>query len=88
MFTNHIISRAQQRSIMQNDLGLVYEFGTATDEGAILTMKDISEAERQAKELINRLHKLKNVFVAADGDVMITTYRATKNQRRRIVQSN
>ncbi len=39
---------------MPNDLGLVYEFGTTTDQGVILTKNDISEAEREAKDLILR----------------------------------
>ncbi len=74
MLTKHVICRAQQRSIMPNDLGLVYEFGTTTDQGVILTKNDISEAEREAKDLINRLNKLKDVFVAADGRLAIVWF--------------
>jgi hypothetical protein len=87
MFTKHVLTRAQQRSVMQGDLGLVYEFGTMTDRGAVLTQGDIQEAEREAKAIIDRLHKLKNVFVATDGDEMITTFRATKKQLRELVSA-
>ena len=87
MFTQHVLIRAQQRSVMQGDLGLVYEFGTMTDRGAVLTRADIQEAEREAKAFIDRLHKLRNVFVATDGEEMITTFRPTKMQLRELVSA-
>ncbi len=87
MFTQHILRRTQQRSVKESDLGLVFEFGTDTARGTILTKKDILEVEREAKYLVDRLHKMKDVFVAADGADLITTYRATKKQIRRLTGS-
>ena len=80
--TEHISKRCQQRGIKERDLTLVTQFGTETPRGVILTGKDIARVEREAKRLIDRLSRLRNVFVATDEETMITVYRARKQQRR------
>lgn len=82
MLTKHVRSRCQQRGIRETDLDLVAQYGTETSEGVILTRKDIAVVEREFKRLINRLSKLEDVFVATDGEIMKTVFRATKQQRR------
>ena len=81
MLTKHIRTRCQQRGIKEADLALIYVYGTETKKGVILTRKDIAGVEREVKKLINRLSKLQDVFVAMDGETMMTTFRATKKQR-------
>ena len=82
ILTEHIRARCQQRGIKERDLDLIAQFGTETPEGLILTRKNIAEIERQAKRLVHRLSRLQDVFIAADGESMITVYRATRQQRR------
>ncbi|MDE0303568.1 MAG: hypothetical protein OXI87_01600 [Albidovulum sp.] len=83
--TAHALVRCGQRGFREADFDLVSEFGTMTDGGFLLTRKDIMEAERQAKKLLNRLSKLQDAFVptTADGSAAKTIFRATKRQRRR-----
>lgn len=82
MLTQHVVARAQQRGVKESDLPLVCEFGTEVSGGYLMTKKDIEAAERWFRQELDRLSKLQDVFVAADGDDLITTFRATKVQRR------
>ena len=78
--THHAITRCQQRSIKQNDIALVAEYGTPTAGGVLLTAKDILEVER----VLHRLQKLKDTFLATTDDGLVkTVFRATKKQRRK-----
>ena len=72
----------QRKWLKERDLNLIAQYGTETPEGLILTRKDIAEAEREEKRLVNRLSRLQDIFIATDGDTMITAYRATRRQRR------
>ena len=80
--TKHIRIRCQQRGIKEADLDLIVQYGTETSEGVFLTGKDVAEAERELKHLMNRIEKLKGVFVATDGDVGKTAFRPKKQQHR------
>ena len=85
MLTKHIRARCQQRGIKEPDLKLVAQFGTETPKGLILIRKDVAEVEREAKHLVNRLSRLQDVFVATEGKTMKTAFRATRQQRRRLM---
>lgn len=87
MLTKHIRTRCQQRGIKEADLGLIVQYGTETPKGMILTRKDIAVVEREVKKLINSLSKLQDVFVAMDGETMMTAFRATKQQRRTMLRN-
>ena len=87
MLTKHIQTRSQQRGIRQADLDLVSRYGTHTSRGVILTKRDIARFEREFKRRLNRLEKLNGVFVAEDGGTSITVWRATKHQRRSMLES-
>ena len=78
----HIRTRCQQRGIKERDLDLIAQVGTKTRDGLILTRKDISEVERETKRLVCRLSRLQDVFIAKDGETLITAYRAGRRQRR------
>ena len=80
--TKHIHTRCQQRGIKERDLNLIAQFGTETPKGLILTRKNITEVEREAKRLVNRLSRLQDVFVATNGETMKTAFRAKRRQRR------
>ena len=86
MLTKHIRNRCQQRGIKEADLDLIFQYGTETPKGVILTHKDVAVVEREVKNLVNRLSKLQDVFVAMDGETMMTAFRATKQQRRSMLR--
>ena len=82
--TMHAARRCGHRGFRDSDLGLIAEYGTMTDGGFLLTRRDIQEAERLCKRLIDRLSKLQDAFVptSADGNTAKTVFRATRRQRR------
>ena len=80
--SQHIRTRCQQRGIPEDGPDLIAYFGTDTSNGVILTGKDISDAEREMKRIMNRLSKLKDVFIPIDGTTMKTAYRVNRRQRR------
>lgn len=83
--TNHAMVRCGQRGFRITDIDLIVRFGTMTDEGVLLTKKDIMEAERQVKDVLKRLSKLEGTFVSTtpDGETVKTIFRTTKRQRRK-----
>ncbi len=80
--SQHIRTRCQQRGIPEDGPDLIAYFGTETSDGVILTGKDISDAEREMKRIMNRLSKLKDVFIPIDGTTMKTAYRVDRRRRR------
>ena len=48
----------------------------------MLTVKNIANVEREMKRTMNRLSKLKDVFIPTDGATMITVYRVDRRRRR------
>lgn len=88
MLTKHVCTRAQQRGISQASLYLVQRYGTETPDGIIMTRKNIAAVERETKDLLDRLSKLDGVFVATDGDIVKTTFHATKRQFRKQSSGN
>ena len=83
--TTHAAVRCGQRGFRETDLELIARYGTMTGEGFLLTRKDIMEAERRAKRLLDRLSRLQDAFIPTtdDGRTAKTVFRATREQRRR-----
>ena len=78
--TRHVRARCHQRGIKEQDLSLIAQHGTVTRRGIILTCKDIARAEPKERRVLS---PLQGAFVATDGATMVTTYRSTREQRRR-----
>ena len=83
--TTHAAVRCGQRGFRETDLELIARYGTATDEGYLLTRKDVKEAECRFKRLLDRLTRLQDAFISTtdDGRTTKTVFRATRKQRRR-----
>jgi hypothetical protein len=80
--TNHAVVRARQRGLRKEDVDFILRVGTDIGDGVMLTVKDAQEIITEAKRIINRAERLKNVrVVAADGKV-ITAFHATRRQQR------
>lgn len=75
----------QQRGLKQADADLIMEFGTAVDSGYILKRKDVDTLEHDLRRLLARLHRLAGSYIVSDGDTVITAFRATPAQQRRLI---
>ena len=91
MATNFVMAkhagvRAQQRGFREDDLRFILEYGTETADGIILLERDVQNYEQQVRRVLSRLHALVGGFVATKGETAITVFRATKRQRRQLVE--
>jgi len=81
--SHHARVRMQQRGRRQTDVDFVLEYGTETSEGIILSNKDASVIERQARKMIERAHRLRGTYIPIAGDVVKTVFKASPHQQRR-----
>lgn len=69
----------------EKDVDLVIRYGTEVAGGVLLRQRDVCEIEQHVKRDLSRLHRLIGTFVASDGAVAITTWRATAEQQKRLL---
>ena len=80
----HAVRRAGQRGKRRSDLDLVREFGTPVEDGYYLHRKDVERSLGDVKRLLKRLEHLVGTYLVVRGDTIVTVYRPTKRQRRRL----
>ena len=87
--TKHAMTRMSQRAVRNEDIELVFSFGTQIAHDAWL-IKD-TDAKREIAELkrkIQRIERLKNkkLKVVAEGDTVITCYPSSRADQRRTLR--
>ena len=83
-FTVHGMGRASQRGHRRSDLDLVAEFGTPVKDGFVLHRRDVERALGDLKRLLRRLDRLVGTYVVVRDGTLVTVFRPTKAQRRRL----
>jgi len=83
--SNHAFTRIQQRGMRPPDIDLIFYFGTETSEGYLLNRKDVQTAVADLKKLISRLERLSGAAIYTAEDIVKTSFRPTKKQRRRLL---
>ena len=83
--TNHDDHRIRQRGWRESDVKFVIDHGTICSRGVILSKKDKQELIRKAKRTIDLATRLEGTFLAYDGEVVKTVFRANKSQQKRIL---
>lgn len=85
--TNHATARLAQRSIRVKDADLIAMIGTEVDGGYLVREKDVQDAQRLLKAILDRISRLRGKrLVVADGQV-ITAYHASKTYGRRLLRN-
>ena len=85
--STHAEQRMQQRGIRKQDLGLVLVWGTPVDDDAILLReKDVEDASKHREPEIDRLRRLCGTKVVHREGVVVTCYRATEKQTKRMLR--
>ena len=87
--SKHAMKRMDQRAVRDEDIELVFSFGTQIAHDAWL-IKD-TDAKREIAELkrkIQRIERLKNkkLKVVAEGDTVITCYPSSRADQRRTLR--
>jgi len=91
--TQHMMTRMQQRSLPQETIDIILNFGEWNERGDRLTLsrrelddllqqkrRELKELGREVKE-IERLHRRRGGTVVLDGEVLITAYDKSKRNR-------
>jgi len=85
--SRHAGQRMQQRGIRKEDVNLILEWGTSVDDDVtLLREKDVDCAIRQREPGIDRLRRLCGTKVVYREGVIVTCYRATEKQAKRMLR--
>jgi hypothetical protein len=85
--TNHAITRLAQRGMSLSNVELITVIGSEVRDGYFVRTKDCQAVERELKQLIRRIRRLKGKrIVVADGRV-ITAFHAKPREERRLLRN-
>jgi len=82
--TDHAGGRLQQRGARRSDVGVVLEHGTPMRDAVVLTAKDVEVAVAECKRRIAQLERLRGMAVITREASVVTLYRPTAEQLRRL----
>jgi hypothetical protein len=85
--THHAQIRTSQRGIRESDLDLLILIGTPVNDGFLARHKDCETLERQCKQLIERIHRLRGKRVVVAEGRVITAYRVNRRKARNLLRS-
>ena len=84
--SKHALTRAAQRSITLDDLDLVMLVGSEVDDGYFIRDRDCDTVERQIRQLLKQLRRLRGVRVVIAGSQVVTTYRPDRCHEKRLLR--
>lgn len=84
--TEHAEVRARQRGFRERDVEVILRFGTHTDEGTLLTERDVRDGINELKRQIAALERLSGAAVVTDGNNIITPYHPKDTRARHMLR--
>jgi hypothetical protein len=75
----------RQRSLREDDVEFILRHGTETDDGVLLTARDVQELVRGAKRLIETAERLRCKRVATRDGAIITAFHADRRQQHALL---
>ena len=86
MMTKHAKRRMAQRGIKLKDAELLEIIGTPVDDGYLVRTKDCQSAEREIKQLLDRIRRLEGKrLVTVDGK-LVTAFHIRRREERRLLR--
>lgn len=85
--SKHARKRMQQRSVSDEDLGLLLQYGTEKGDGLVLRKRDAAQAIAEHKRQIDRLEKLTGKVVILVGGTVVTTFAPSPRRARKYRRS-
>jgi hypothetical protein len=83
--SHHAATRIRQRGLRASDVALVVAHGSPVRGGILLRTRDVATTEAEMKRTVSRLHRLAGTFVAVADDTVLSAFRPTKLQRRKML---
>jgi hypothetical protein len=84
--TNHARIRSAQRAIRPADLELLLQFGIPVPDGLLATDKVFEDLERQIRQTLERLRRLRGKRVVLAENSVVTVYHANQRKRRNLLR--
>jgi hypothetical protein len=87
VLSNHASTRARQRGILESDIPVVVEAGTALDEESVFLLdRDVDREIRKRKQEIAALERLRGCRVVIAGETVVTVYRPSRKTEKRLLR--
>jgi hypothetical protein len=84
--SEHAGERLQQRGLRERDVDVVLRHGTPMGDAVVLTAKDVDAVIRERKRQIADLERLRGMAVFVRQSVVVTLFRPTPQQLRRLAR--
>lgn len=84
--TDHAACRLRQRGFRERDPQLVLENGTPSDDGVVLTRRDIAERISEYRARISELERLRGAAVFMSEGKVVSVYRPSRRKVRRMLR--
>lgn len=85
--TQHSIERLAQRGFQSTDAELIMAIGSEVEDGYFVSAKDCQAIEREVKRFLERLRRLGGKRLVVSDGCLITGYRATKREEKRLLRA-
>jgi hypothetical protein len=84
--TDHATMRLAQRAISCRDVDLVLAIGTEVGDGYLVRDQDCEHTLRALRELRERVERLRGARLVCVGGKLLTAYKASMKQRKRLIR--
>ncbi len=87
MVTDHAAVRMAQRGIKTNDSDLIAMIGTEVDDGYLVTAHDYQRLERELKQFLERIRRIRGKRLVVVGGQIVTAYHPSRQKERRLLRN-
>lgn len=85
--TPHAMMRLAQRGFRNGDAEWIMAIGTEVEGGYLVREKDVLDAERGLKHLLQRVHRLRGKRLVVEGNTVVTGYPARPGKQRKLLKN-
>jgi hypothetical protein len=85
--TRHAASRRARLGIKDVDFETAIQIGSHTDDGVVVSDRDIDREVTELRSEIARLERLRGFYFACPGESLVTVYRPRPERLRRIMRN-
>lgn len=85
--SKHARQRMRQRGLYEDDVDLIFEYGTEVTDGFLLRRRDATSAIAALKRELTRLERLADTFVVVERNVVASIYHARPAKQKRLLRS-